>query len=197
MIRGMSRGALALGPILMAVLMAAQPVAATTVTSSSGSFGLATIRDSQSGKQGANCDYKTHLSHGAYPLKDISVRGPKMWAENTGSGTQHQKVAWRFRIQRDTNFDGSFGTLFTSSLVKATATDSTPAAFARRTWTPTSTVTAGNYRVQVTLIWYKPGSSTIVRGKQVVLYDWYKVQGGGTDTVRHHTCYSSNTTIPN
>ena len=50
-----------------------------------------------------------------YRLKDISVRGPKMWAEDTGSGTQHQWMGWKYKIQRDTNNDGSYSTKFTSS----------------------------------------------------------------------------------
>jgi hypothetical protein len=178
--------------MLMGLLLAGQPAAASTPLSSTGSFGLAQLFDSLHGKQGANCDYKAHQSHGAFPLKDISVRGPKIWAEDTGTGTQHQKVGWKFKIQRDTNFDGTFATIFTSTVVKGNATDTTPAAFARRFWIPTSTVKTGNYRVQFTLIWYKPGSSTQIKGKQVLLIDYYHVLGGGTDTVRQTDCYSSN-----
>ena len=109
-----------------------------------------------------------------------------------GSGTQHQWVGWKYKIQADTNFDNVFGTKFTSTVVKAKATDSTPAAFARRTWTAPSNLAQGNYRVQVTLIWYKPGTSTQVQGKQVANIDYYKVAGGGPDTVRNNDCYYKN-----
>ena len=192
MIRGMSRGALVFGPVLMALMLAVQPVAAVTVVSSSGSFGLAIIPDAQFPKQGANCDYKTQGSNGHFRLKDMSARGPKIYAQDTGSGTQHQWVGWKFKIQGDTNFDQAFGTKFTSTVVKLQATDQTPSAFARRTWIAPSNLKMGNYRIQITLIWYKPGSKTEVKGKQVANVDYYKVAGGGPDTVRQNNCYYKN-----
>jgi hypothetical protein len=186
------RTALLLGGSMLALVLAAQPVAAATVISASGTFGLAVIPDAAVGKQGANCDYKTSGSNGHFRLKDMSARGPKIYAHDTGSGTQHQWVGWKYKIQGDTNADNVFGTKFTSTVVKAKATDSTPAAFARRTWTAPSNLKQGNYRVQVTLIWYKPGSSTQVQGKQVANVDYYKVAGGGPDTVRNNNCYYKN-----
>ena len=117
---------------------------------------------------------------------------PGLTAEDSGSGTQHQWVGWKYKIQGDTNFDNVFGTKFTSTVVKAKATDHTPASFARRTWTAPSNLKRGNYRVQVTLIWYKPGSSTQVQGRQVANIDYYKVAGGGPDSVRQNNCYFKN-----
>ena len=192
MIRTTIRRALVLGSVLMVAMPVAQPAAATTPISSSGTFGLAIIKDSHHGKQGANCDYKTTKSNGVYPLKGISVRGPRLWAEDTGSGTQHQWVGWKYKIQRDTNFDQVYSTKFESSTVKEEATDQTPVQFSRRTWTASSNLAVGNYRVKVTLLWYEHGSTTDVRGKQVVLYDWYQAKGGGFDRVVQYHCYSSN-----
>ena len=192
MIRARSRRALVLGPVLMGLLLAVQPVAAATAVSSSGTFGVAYIADFHVGKQGARCDYKTTSSTTHFRLKDISVRGPEITAEDTGSGHPNRWVGWRYKIQRDTNFDNQFGTFFKSGVVKAKATDQTPAVFARRTWTAPANLKMGNYRVQVTLIWYKPGSSTLVQGTQVANIDYYKVAGGGPDTVRHTDCYFTN-----
>jgi len=176
----------------MGLLLVVQPAAAATAVGSSGTFGVAYIADFLVGKQGANCDYTTHGSSGAHPLKDISVRGPQITAENTGSGTQHQWVGWKYKIQRTPTSTTNFHTVYTSSVVKEMATDHTPATFSRRTWTAPSNVTTGNYRVQVTLIWYKHGSNTDVQGKQVANIDYYKVAGGGPDTVRQTDCYSAN-----
>ena len=192
MIRGMSRGALVLGPALMALMLAVQPVAGQVAISSSGHPGEAMVFDTHLGRQGANCDYKASGSSGSHPLKDISVRGPKIWAEDTGSGIQHQWVGWSYKIQRDTNFDNQFGTYFTSGVVKKFATEGTPVSFARRTWTAPSNLKAGNYRVLVTVYWYKHGSSTQQRGDVVARIEFYHVLGGGPDTVRHNDCYSAN-----
>ena len=190
--RTMSRRALVFGPVLLALLLAVQPVSAATAVSSSGTFGVAYIADSHLGKQGATCDYKTSGSSGSHPLKDISARGPQITAEDTGSGHPNRWVGWKYRIQRSPTSSTDFHTVFTSTVVKAKATDNTPAVFTRRTWTAPSHVTTGNYRVQVVLIWYAPGSNTQVQGKQVANIDYYKVAGGGPDTVRHEDCYSAN-----
>ncbi len=186
------RPALLLGALILALVLGVQPVAAVNVTHASGVFGYAVLQDAHFPKQGANCDYKTTKSNGVYPLKDMSVRTTRIYARDTTSGTDQQWVGWRFKIQRDINFDQSFSTLFTSSVMKAEATDTTPATFNRRKWTPAPNLHTGNYRIQVTWLWYTPGSSTTVQGKQVGLIEWYHVQGGGADTVRNNDCFSSN-----
>ena len=130
------RPALLLGAVIMALVLGVQPVAAVNVTHASGVFGYAVLQDAHFPKQGANCDHKTTKSNGVYPLKDMSVRTTRIYARDTSSGTDQQWVGWRFKIQRDINFDQSFSTLFTSSVMKAEATDTTPATFNRRKWTP-------------------------------------------------------------
>ena len=188
------RPMLVMGISLMALVLAVQPVAAATVTSSSGTYGMYQIHDDHDTTRGANCDYKTTKHNGAYALKDIGVRAPTIYAREKDNSNQRKWVGWKYAIQQDANRDGSgWQTVFTSSVAKAKATESDAANFGRRTWTvPSGMHLQGNYRAQVTLLWYKAGSSTIVKGKVVALIDYYHVKGGGTDLVRQTDCYKSN-----
>ena len=179
---------LVLVPVLMALLLAAQPAAAFSFVSSTGTPGLYGESDIFAGPQGADCVYQSTKSHHVYPLKDINVHGPYIY----GKSSHHRWVGWRYRIQRDTNHDNVFGTFFTSSVVKAKANNNAPASFPVRKWTPPATLKEGNYRVQLTLYWYASGSSTVVDSKIVGLIQYYKMKGGGNLMVRTSDCYSTN-----
>lgn len=195
MIRTLSRPAMVIGPVLMALMLAVQPAAAANVTSTTGHVGPYQINDEEAGPRGANCDYKTHpQSNGQYLLKDISVRAPFVHARNTGPGNQSQWVGWQFKIDRDTNFDGVYANVFTSSVVKRKATETSIADFSRRSWTPASTP-QGNFRVRIVIFWYTHASSTNEKGKVKATIEWYHVRGGGTDTIRNNSCYRANTTV--
>lgn len=187
----MSRRAALLGPVLMALVLAAQPAAAAHVTNTTGHPGPYQINDEEGGPRGANCDYKTQVTNGQHLLKDISVRAPFVHARNTGPGNQSQWVGWQFKIDRDTNFDNVYSNVFTSNIVKRTATETTIAPFSRRTWTPASTP-KGNFRVRIVMYWYTHSSATTVTGKVYATIQWYHVRGGGPDTVRETNCYRSN-----
>jgi hypothetical protein len=192
MIRRMSRRALVFGPVLMALLLAVQPAAAATGIHTTGKVGPYQINDDQTTTRGANCDYETHLTNGSYLLDDIGVRAPFMHARNTGPGNQTQWVGWGYKIQLDKEFDNTFKTIFTSSVVKAKATETTIAPFTRRTWTAPENVKDGNYRVKLFMVWYKPGTSTVEQGRVVANIQWYHAKGGGTDTIRQTDCYKAN-----
>jgi len=179
---------LVLGPVLMALLLAAQPVAAFSVTSTTGNVGQYYLSDTFAGPRGADCVYQATQSHHVYPLKDISARGPSMY----GTSTHNQWVGWRYKIQRTPTSSLDFKTYFTSSVVKAKASQNAPASFVRRTWTVPSNLPTGNYRVQETLYWYQFGSSTIQDGKVVLVIQYYHVKGGGQDQIRQTDCNDSN-----
>ncbi len=186
------RPAALLGASMLALVLAVQPAAAAgNAASSANDYGLYSLPDSQGGPQGAACVYQTTKSHHAYPLKAIKAHGPSIY----GTSSHHQWVGWRYRIQRDTNDDDVFGTYFTSSIVKAKATQNAPAAFLTRKWLTPSNLKAGNYRVQVSLYWYKLGSRTKVDGKLTFLINYYQMKGGGYLMVRQTDCYSSNTDV--
>ena len=187
MIRGTTRRATVLGTALMALILAAQPVAAAHVTSTTGHVGRYTIHDKETTTRGANCDYKTHLSNGQYLLKDISVRPPSVRARNTGPGNQSQWVGWQFKIDRDTNFDGVYANVFTSAVVKRVATETSSADFVRRTWTPASTP-KGNFRVRIVIFWYTHASKTNETGRVKATLEWYHARKGGASIIRHNSC---------
>ena len=189
MIRRMSR-ALVFGPVLMALLLAAQPAAAATGIHETGKVGPYQINDDAT-TRGANCDYETHLTGGSYLLDDISVRAPFMHARNTGHGNQTQWVGWWYKIQLDKEFDNTFSTIFTSSVVKAKATETTIAPFGRRKWTAPENVKDGNYRVKVFMVWYKPGTSTVEQGRVVANIDWYRAKEGANTQIRQTDCYKA------
>jgi len=192
MISRMSRRATVFGPVLMALVLAAQPVAAAHVTSTTGHPGPYTIHDNETTTRGANCDYKTHpSSNGHHLLKDISVRAPSVRARDTGPGNQSQWVGWQFKIDRDSDTNGSYVNIFTSNVVKRMATETSSAAFSRRTWLPASTP-QGNFRVRIVIYWYTHASNTNETGRVKATIEWYHVRGGGPDTIRHNSCYREN-----
>ena len=135
MIRMMTRRAVVLGPVLMALALAAQPVAASTPISDSGHQGPHLINDS-SGTRGANCLYEGHKTYNKYLLDKISIRPPVVYSYDTGPGNQSQWVGWRYIIQRDTApYGDGYGDLYKSTWVKDKADEAIPADFARRIWT--------------------------------------------------------------
>jgi hypothetical protein len=192
MIRRMSHRALVLGPVLMGLLLAVQPAAAASGIHETGLVGPYQINDDHDTTRGANCDYETHKTNGAYLLDDISVRAPFMHARDRGVGNQTQWVGWQYKIQRTPTATTNFHTIFTSSVVKAKATETAIAPFTRRKWTAPETVRDGNYRVKVIMLWYKPGTSTVEQGRVVANIDYYHVRGGGPDTIRQTDCYKAN-----
>jgi hypothetical protein len=184
------RTSIVMSAVLLAVVLAVQPAAAAKTLSETGKIGPYQVDDFQDTTRGANCVYKKTKTNGKNRLGEINVRPPKMHARDTGAGNQSQKVGWRFIVQQDKEFDGTYKDIFTSSVVKGTATETSIAAFTRRAWTAHSNP-KGNYRVKLILIWYKPGSSTTVHGKAQVRIEWYNVKksNGTSVKIRQSSCY--------
>ena len=185
-----SRRAALLGSLFMALALGAQPAAAANVIHQSGDYGTFVFTD-DSTHLGAYCEYETHKTNGAYLLDDISIRAPKVFALDTGGGTQHQKVGWKYKIQQDVPpLTGEYNTIFTSSVDKALATDATSAAFTRRTWTADEHP-KGNYRVEVSLYWFDSQSGHVA-GK--VIADIVYMQArktGSSPNPRMNSCYQA------
>lgn len=190
MIKERIRTSIVVSATLLALVLAVQPVAASTPVSQTGKVGPYQIDDFQDTTRGANCVYKKTKTNGKNRLGEINVRPPKVHARDTGAGNQSQWVGWRFIIQQDKEFDGTYKSIFKSTFVKKKATETSIAAFTRRAWTAHSNP-KGNYRVRVVLVWYKPGTSTTVQGKVVEQIDWYNVKkGNGTSVkIRQSSCY--------
>lgn len=179
------RAILVVSALLAAVIVGAQPTLAFEQWSQSGSPGTYVVTDT-SAKRGANCIY---LNSGTNPkLTSISVRGPKVF----GSHSKTQSVGWSFEIQRQDPLpqDPSqmiWNPIYDSPAVKSKASSSKPVVFSRRSWT------AGKhpkrqYRVMVTINWYKPGAPTVVEGSITGRVVWYTSKRGTLQNVSQDYC---------
>jgi len=188
MIRTVTRRATLLGPVLMALVLVAQPAAATYRVSESGVHGPYEILDTPTDR-GAKCFYETSKTSGKNVLDRINIRPPlNVHSYDYGAGDPDQWVGWRYIIQRDTNFDGDYGDLYKSSWIKDKANESIPAEFSRRTWYASENP-RGNYRVRIVIRWYEPGSSTVESGKVVHQLDYYQAIKGSSTKDRMGSCY--------
>ena len=187
MIRKLTRRTLMLGPVVMALALAAQPAVASTPINQSDDYGDYQINDNET-TRGANCVYEGSKTNAKNVLDKISIRPPVVHSFGPLPGNRNQWVGWRFIIQRDTNFDNEFGDLHKSSWVKAKANEGIPADFSRRTWHAAENP-QGNYRVRIVIRWYEPGSSTDESGKVVEEIDWYRALKGDSTKNRQNSCY--------
>jgi len=195
------RPAMALGAGILAIVFAAQPVAAETILSMSGTIGNYAFQDNEDTTRGVDCDYETHKEthHGtnAYWLDKLKARGPKVYAYDNGSGSK-QWVGWLFKVQDEgVAQNNAWVTVFTSSVVKSHASIGGGIQFASRFWTaPENLPNNKNFRVVVQVNWYKRPGSSAVAGTLKVSYDYYHVKGGGAvvtpPEVRTTDCYVSN-----
>ncbi len=67
-----------LGPMFVALALAAQPVAAATPINQSGDYGDYEITDFEDTQRGANCLYEGHKTNGRNRLDKISIRPPRV-----------------------------------------------------------------------------------------------------------------------
>jgi hypothetical protein len=160
---------------LLVLALVAQPAFAFDVLSDSGAHGNWAFHDVSGGPRGANCIYQNSLTP---KLLSISVRFPVVY----GRFAQSQKVGWSFQIQRQDPLpqDPSqtyWHDIYVAPVVKASATLSTPAAFSRRAWTA-GTHPKHQFRVLVTMNWYKRGAPTVLTGSVVGRVQWYKAKRG-------------------
>jgi hypothetical protein len=163
------------GAPLLALTLAASPVTAETIVSSSGKVGPYEINDQSGGPYGANCLYETSNPG---ELDKINIRPPAN-VHSYGASSSSQWVGWRYIIGRDAPpIDGHWVTYHQSSIVKERVNNNTdPSSFGRRTWTAPENVT-GQWRVRIVIYWYKRPGSSEVSGKTKIEYDWYKSKRG-------------------
>jgi hypothetical protein len=185
------------GSLAMALALATQPVAAATVTKTTGYVGHYVFNDDLTTTRGADCVYEDHteLHRGVtgYWLDTLSIRGPRVYARHNSAGTK-QWVGWRYKVQTQPSSDGTapWTTIYTSSVAKAKASISSGYQFPRRTWYAPKSLPDVNVRVFVLVYWYKRGGSTTVQGTVRASYDYYHVKGGGPHTIRQTDCYRVN-----
>ena len=154
-------------------------VSADTVIGQRGQVGVAMLHDQAVDTEGgARCNYSISDARDG-GAATIRVRAPHVWARNRSGGVDHQVVGWRVILQQtpdDINY-GTWYTVFTSSVVKASATDARKASFGdRRFDVPFNTFV----RARVQVIWYVPGSASAVQGVQLHSVDHYDRYLDGT-----------------
>lgn len=154
-------------------------VSADTVLGHHGRIGVASLHDSVVDEAGgARCAYSMSDARDG-GATSIKVRAPRVLARDRTAGIDHQVVGWRVIIQQtpdDIGF-GTWYTVFTSSIRKAGATDSIKANFGNRTFVvPFNTFV----RARVQLLWFVPGSSSVVQGTQLRSVDHYDRYLDGT-----------------
>ncbi len=182
------------GAALLAVTAVAPAAAYTPITTQNPSDSYE-VTDENSAP-GARCVYestKTTTGNGKlYLLDKIRIRAPKNFHHYTSNKNW---VGWRYIIKRDHDYNNGYNEVYRSPVYKAKANDNQyPAQFSDRTWTAPELYSKvkGNWKVWVVLFWFQPGSSTQLRSKHVLEYDYYAVRGGGPDTTRMDSCNGAN-----
>ncbi len=153
--------ALAASALALVMLLPTSAIADTPLTHS-GVHGVHGLIDSRE-DPGATCHYDS-----GFQLTKVVVRAPIVYARNTGPGTQHGTVGWRFRVQWSSGL--GFSNVKTTSIVKASATDGRPAAFSKRS-VSFSDAPEIVYRVRVDMFWYDAQGKQI--GRATHAPDWY------------------------
>ena len=176
----MHRRPVALAGVMLALLMLLPTSAfADTPLTHSGVRGVHGLIDSGE-DPGATCHYNS-----SFQLTKVVVRAPIVYARNTGAGTQHGTVGWRFRVQWSSGL--GFSNVKTTSIVKASASDSRTAGFTKRSVSFTDAPEIV-YRVRVDMYWYDSHGKQI--GKATHAPDWYgwvsTSDGSGID--ESHSC---------
>jgi hypothetical protein len=159
---------------LLALSLMAQMASAASIVSTTGSPGLYKFTDTLN-HPGMHCYYGNYaVAPYNTDLKKIVIKGPKLFAKNRTQGQDSQTVGWRYIVQHSQAGGAPpWKNYTTSTWVKSSANDTTGHKFGARTWT----APAGKnwqWRVEILMAWYKPGSSTTASGA-VTLMDDYAV----------------------
>jgi len=158
---GTRLGALVLvWPAMLVVLaLAASPALADTGAGHTGKVGTHSLLDTAD-KPGATCTYKDKNVHDVpFSLVSVRVRPPIVFARNVSSGVDQQKTGWRFSIERRVFSSAIWSPVFASGTQRASATDSSAASFTSMTGKPPLPTEAADYRVKVTTLWFRNGTT--------------------------------------
>ena len=163
---------------LLALALVAQPTLAFDVRNDSPPHGVWAFNDVSGGQRGANCIYVNSQLHPK--LHSITIRFPVMY----GRFSQPQKVGWSFTIQRQDPRPQDpqqtyWHDIYQSSVAKSSANLTNPGDFVRRVWNA-PTHPKHQYRVMVTMKWYKRSAPTVVEGRVFGRIEWYKAKRGNS-----------------
>ena len=160
--------------LLVAMMLASAVVGPTAAgfseTQNSGTTGEYTVPD-YIGQPGVVCRYENNP--GTVNDEIIGLWVNKMWSH--GPFTQKTWVGQRILIKKNAwpYGDGKFKTVWRSPIIKGKANQSEVAFFPLRGWKAPEKSRA-QYRVQILLFYYKPGSKTRVVGRVRGLEEVYR-----------------------
>jgi hypothetical protein len=161
---------------VLAVLIAAAPVAADSPLGHSGVVGGHALVDSQA-RAGMVCEM-TELPSGYWIMDGISVRPPQILGTRDG-----QMVAWRFIVERSPVGLWNWSVIYQSRRQFGTASIHTPASFRRMSMNVRGTDFYW-FRVRVKMLWY--AADGLLEGKAVHAVAYYAE--GGTGNVYQGPC---------
>jgi hypothetical protein len=166
---------------LGALFIASGSAFAATELDTSGSIGQHSMTDSQG-------DVVCSYGDTGY-LEAISIAAPpQIYARNKTNGVDQQQVGWRFVVKSRLSGPGNpFTTLYTSTVVKLTATDATAAAFLPRK-VAMAFPDASAFKVIVKMFWYRNDGS--VAGWAKTRIDNYTSHHGVLDEYPGESCSS-------
>ena len=155
--------------MLIVFALAASPVLADTNLGKTGKVGQNSLNDAHN-LAGAECDFVT----GGTVMIDISVRQPNIWGRNTTSGTDTQRVGWRFIVLRKKDTSSTWKQVYQSQIYKAKTTDQHSAVLEPESfqpgWPTDPPGHSSKFQVQVKMYWYRSGA---VEGTQTRRVDTY------------------------
>jgi hypothetical protein len=145
-----------------AVVLAVSPVLADDTTS--GHVGAYLFTD-DSGTPGARCNYVGDgegLPSSGTIMGFSALQPPTVYAEDKTPGTDTQTVGWRVIVRKFRTDTSTWKVLYRSQVMKATATDTTPAAFSIARADPTMNGhIPANYYVSIKALWYGSKGSKV------------------------------------
>lgn len=168
--------AVALGTVLVI-----GTTAVAVANTSHGLIGSYKMHDQQASPESI-CNYTSGDNSTA--ANNIQVNPPTVFARNRTTGTDHQRIGWRIRLEESADYIHWYS-VGKTPVQKANATDSTAA--------PLSplliSVTFDNAysRIRVDIFWYRPGSSSTVQGSVAHPGRWYvrNLDGSFEDNVEN------------
>jgi hypothetical protein len=176
--------------LALGLALGAGPVLGFSGVTETGTRGQWQVKDNAvPGEEGVRCFYENNGTGGS-DLVRVRVRPPTLVK---GAYANASWVGWRFRIMRSTDGGSTFQAYFTSTTWKDKASSSAAAdAFGYRSWNVPGGLDQSSIRVQLTIFFYRPGSSTTVAGKVVGLYDNYinKYEGYPLGSGTASSCYT-------
>lgn len=153
------------------IVLAALPAgaAADTAINHIGNTGTHALVDTPE-YPGATCTY----TGAGLNLTSIRVRWPHVEGYNWTSGSDNQKVGWRFRILRSPNpTGGPYTTVYSSPIATAFTLDNKAATWPSRTYGFGGNAPVGYYTADVVMYWYHPNSGAQT-GSSRHRANWYR-----------------------